>query len=50
MNIFWSHFLDKYEYIRAYQKWANMKTNKIIRTDIREYKYKYYRTQNIIKK
>ena len=43
MNIFGSHFLDKYEYkyIWVYQKWANMKTNMIIWTDICEYKYKY---------
>ena len=49
-NIFGSHFLDeyKYEYIRVYQKWANMNTNAIIRTDIceYEYKYEYYHTKN----
>ena len=28
------HFFDKYKYIWVYQKWANMNTNMIIRTDI----------------
>ena len=46
-NTFWSHFLDKnkYKYIHACQKWANMSRNTIIRTDI--CKYKYYHTQKI---
>ena len=49
MNIFGFHFFDKYEYIWVYQKWENMNTNTIIRTDIRdyEYEYKYYCTQNL---
>ena len=49
MTTFGFNFLNeyKYEYIRNYQKWANMNTNMIIWTDIceYEYKYEYYRTK-----
>ena len=47
MNIFGFHFLDKYKYIWAYQKWANSNTNTIIGTDSckYEYNYEYHRTK-----
>ena len=49
MTTFGFNFLDeyKYEYVRDYQKWANMNTNMIIWTDIckNKYKYEYYRTK-----
>ena len=47
-NIFGSHYVDeyKYEYFWVFQKWGNMNINMIIRTNIPEYEYEYYRTQN----
>ena len=48
--MFGLNLLDKYKYkyIWVYQKWANMNTNNIVRTDIckDEYEHKYYHTQN----